>query len=264
MRDAEFRAFSQFGEDGIIQWLIARVPITNDVFVELGTGDYRESNTRFLLEHDNWRGLIVDSGHKHVNYLADSGLRWRYSIDARTAFIAPGNVNELLNELAGDIGLLSLDIDGIDYWVLKELTVVSPRILIVEYNSLWGANRAVSVPLDPSFDRKAAHWSGLYWGASLAAFWHLLTSRRYRFVGSNSAGNNAFFVRDDVAGDLSTISAQEGWIAARFRDSRDASGALSYVTSHRDRRSVIAQMPLIDVISGERLVVSELYEERQP
>ncbi len=59
---AEFRVFSQFGEDGIIQFLVQRVPIANQVFVEFGVEDYAESNTRFLLVHDAWRGLIVDAG----------------------------------------------------------------------------------------------------------------------------------------------------------------------------------------------------------
>src|SRR5258708_3387052 len=260
LHDAEFRAFSQFGEDGIIQWLIARVPIPNDTFVELGTGSYRESNTRFLLEHDNWRGLIVDSGRAHLDYLERSGLRWRYSVDALSAFITPDNINDLLRQVAGDIGLLSIDIDGIDYWVLKALNVVSPRIVIVEYNSVWGNERAVSVPDNRSFDRTSADWSGLYWGASLAAFCHLLTSQGYRFVGSSSAAQNAFFARDDVAGDLPSLSALQGWRAAKFRDSRDERGRLSYVDSHHDRRALIAQLPLIDVISGTQLTVSQLDE----
>lgn len=258
MREAEFRAFSQFGEDGIIQWLVARVPIQNDVFVEMGTGDYRESNTRFLLEHDNWRGLIIDSGEAHQQYLDRSGLRWRFTVDARSALITPENVNSLLGDVAGDIGLLSIDIDGIDYWVLQALTSVTSRIVIAEYNAVWGDQRAVSVPLNPTFDRMRAHWSGLYWGASLAALCHLLRSRDYQFVGSNSAGNNAFFVRSDVAGSLPDLSAREGWAAARFRDSRDHQGRLSYVDDHRDRRALMPQMPLVDVVTGEQLLVSQL------
>jgi hypothetical protein len=264
MREAEFRAFSQFGEDGVVQWLIARVPIRSDVFVELGTGDYGESNTRFLLEHDNWRGLIIDSGRKHIEYLNRTGLRWRYTVDARSAYVTPENINDLLHEVAGDVGLLSIDIDGTDYWVLKALGVVSPRIVIVEYNSVWGNRRAVSVPASESFDRMKAHWSGLYWGASLYAFCHLLAQRGYRFVGANSAGQNAFFVRDDVAGDLPSVSAQEGWVAARFRDSRDELGRLSYVDSHSDRRAVIAELPLVDVMSGEKLLVSQLEQDLTP
>ena len=83
---AEFRVFSQFGEDGIIQFLVQRVPIGNQVFVEFGVEDYAESNTRFLLVHDAWRGLIIDAGSDHVRFLEDSRLAWRTTVDAATAF----------------------------------------------------------------------------------------------------------------------------------------------------------------------------------
>jgi len=258
MREAEFRAYSQFGEDGIIQWLLARVPIERESFVELGTGDYRESNTRFLLEHDNWRGLIVDSGKAHLQYLVQSRLGWRYSVDARSAFITQENVNGLLADVAGDIGLLSIDIDGMDYWILDALSSVKPRMFITEYNSVWGAKRPVAVPYNPAFHRAVVHWSYLYYGASLAAFCHLLGARGYRFVGSNSTGHNAFFVRDDIAGDLQVLTAEQGWVESKFRESRDTQGRLRYVDAHHHRRALMGDMPLVDVVSGERLTVADL------
>ena len=86
-----FRCFSQFGEDGIIQFLVQRVPIANRVFVELGVEDYSESNTRFLLVNDAWRGLIVDAGDAHSRFLEESRLDWRTTVDAVTAFINRDN-----------------------------------------------------------------------------------------------------------------------------------------------------------------------------
>lgn len=260
-REAEFRAFSQFGEDGILQWLLAHVPIARETFVELGVGDYRESNTRFLLEHDNWKGLAVDAEGAHVRYLAESGLDWRHGIAARVAFVTRDNVNDLLadatDEFTGDIGILSIDLDGVDYWVIEALTVATPRILIVEYNSLWGA-RSVSIPYSAGFSRGDAHFSWLYFGASLSAFCYLLSRRGYRLVGSSSAGQNAFFVREDVAGDLPSIDAAAGWREARFRESRDEDGALSYIDNRIDRLALIGGMPLVDVSTGAHLRVSEL------
>jgi len=258
MREAEFRAFSQFGEDGIIQWLLARVQIGREVFVELGAGDYRESNTRFLLEYNDWRGLIVDAGRAPGRYLAWSGLLWRHSVKAVSAFVTAENINELLAEVAGDIALLSVDIDGMDYWVLKELTAVRPRIVVVEYNSVWGPKRTVSVPYDREFKRSAAHWSNLYFGASLGAFCHLLSERGYRFVGSNSTGHNAFFVQQDFAGDLPSIRPADGWVESRFRESRGRDGRLTYIDAHHHRRRAIADLPLVDVVSGESLRVADL------
>ncbi|MEI6624661.1 MAG: hypothetical protein WCP28_22460, partial [Actinomycetes bacterium] len=152
--------------------------------------------------------------------------------------------------IAGDIGLLSVDIDGNDYWVLDAIDVVSPRILVAEYNSTFGPDAAVSVPYDPSFDRTKAHHSNLYWGASLAALCLAADRKGLAFVGSNSAGNNAFFVRRDVLGVLPTLTPQEGWVDARFRESRDAAGTLTYIGGRAARIAVIADQPLVDVSIG--------------
>jgi hypothetical protein len=263
LRDAEFRCFSQFGEDGIIQWLIARVPIEREVFVEFGVGEYVESCTRFLLEHDNWRGLILGSGSAHLEYLASTDLRWRFAVTARTAFITRDNIDELLAPVAGDIGLLSIDINGNDYWVWEAITVVSPRIVVIEYNGIFGTKRPVTVPYDARFDRTAAHYSRLYWGASLPALLKLAKRKAYRLVGSNSNGHNAFFVREDVAGDLPALTAADGWRESRFRESRDRSGGFTYLESHAERRAVIADMPLLDVATGEMLTVRDC-DEMEP
>jgi hypothetical protein len=252
LSDAEFRVHSQFGEDGIIQYLIGRVPIEHDVFVEFGVEDYRESNTRFLLCNDNWRGLILDGGTRHIDFVQSNPIGWRHDIDARSLFVTRDNINGALSEagVAGDIGLLSIDIDGNDYWVLDAIDAVSPRILIAEYNSTFGPDAAVSVPYDPRFERAKAHRSNLYWGASLAALCLAAERKRLAFVGSNSAGNNAFFVRRDVLGDIPTLTPQEGWIDARFRESRDPWGNLTYIDGRSARIAAIADLPLVEVATG--------------
>src|SRR4051794_36724113 len=109
LRQSEYRVFSQFGEDGIIQFLTQRVPFEEDVFVEFGVEDYSESNTRFLLTKDNWRGLILDGGTRHQEFLKRTGLAWRHQIDAVSAFIDRDNINGLIRNagIEGDIGLLS-------------------------------------------------------------------------------------------------------------------------------------------------------------
>lgn len=260
LADAEFRVHSQFGEDGIIQHLIGRVFIEHDVFVEFGVGDYRESNTRFLLCNDNWRGLILDADSDHIDFVRSNDLGWRHTIDARSQFITRVNINATLADagIVGDIGLLSIDIDGNDYWVLDAIDAVTPRILIIEYNSTFGPDAAVAVPYDPDFDRTAAHYSNLYWGASLAAMCLVAERKGLAFVGSNSAGNNAFFVRRDVLGDLPTPTAHDGWVDARFRDSRGRDGNLTYVSGRAPRLAVIADLPLVDVATGAMTTVGRL------
>jgi hypothetical protein len=261
VRPAEFGVFSQFGEDGIIQHLIRHVPIADDVFVEFGVADYSESNTRFLLVNDNWRGLILDGGADHRRFLERSGLDWRHHIDAVSAFVDRDNIDGLIAAagIEGDIGLLSIDIDGNDLWVLERISVVSPRILVVEYNATFGAEAAVTVPYDPGFQRTAAHPSNLYWGASLAALEIVARRRGFRLVAGNSAGNNAFFVREDVIGQIPPLTAAEAWAPSRFRESRGADGELTFVGDLRERLRIIRDMPLHDVEADAPTTVAERF-----
>jgi hypothetical protein len=258
LRDAEFQAFSQFGEDGAIQWLIARVPIADRSFVEFGVEDYGESNTRFLLEQDGWRGLILDGGSDHVDYVRREGLAWRLPIDARQAFVTAENIDALLAGQPADLGLLSVDVDGMDYWILSAIRAVRPRIVVCEYNSLWGPDAAVSVPYRPDFDRRRAHHSLLYFGASISALEHWGRTYGYRLVGSTRQGVNAFLVRDDVAGDLADLSGAEAWVETPVRQARDEKGELTYVTGQGAQRSLIAHLPLVDVTTGDSLAVGDL------
>jgi hypothetical protein len=174
-------------------------------------------------------------------------------------FITRENINDVIADAGfrGDIGLLSVDIDGNDYWILDTLTVITPRILIVEYNSTFGPKAAVTVPYDPSFNRTAAHESNLYWGASLQALALAASRLGHAFVGSNSAGNNAFFVRSDVLGDLRPVDVPEGWVDARFRESRDADGNLTYVESRQGRLALIGHLPVVDVRTGATTTIQE-------
>src|ERR1700738_3813221 len=204
LRDAEFKSFSQFGDDGIIQYLIHRLAPLPDSFVEFGVENYRESNTRFLLLNNNWRGLVMDGNKDSIRYVKKDDISWRHTLAARCAFINRDNINDLLTEagFTGAIGLLSIDIDGIDYWVWEKLKVIDPVIVIVEYNSIFGPDLAVTIPYDPKFVRPQAHYSGQFWGASLKALALLADRKGYSLLGCNSAGNNAYFVRNDKLGQL--------------------------------------------------------------
>ena len=106
---AEFKVFSQWGEDGIIDWLIERagIPPNLETFVEFGVASYAEANTRFLLQNRNWRGLVMDGNARRIEALKrEQGLFWGYDLTAKTAFITRDNINELLVEagFSGEIG----------------------------------------------------------------------------------------------------------------------------------------------------------------
>ena len=258
MDEAEFRAFSQFGEDGIIQWLIARVPILERVFVEIGVEDYGEANTRFLAEHDAWRGLIVDAGTAHLTAVSREGLDWRYGIDARRAFVTRENVNEVVAGLPRDLGLLSIDIDGNDYWILEALTAVAPRIIVAEYNSVFGPARAVTVPYDPAFSRQDAHPSWLYFGASSSGPPTSARWSRISACGFEPDWEQCVLRPPRCGRILPNLTAAEAWVESRFRESRGPDGALSFLESHASRRAAIAQMPVVDVATRTSLTVGEL------
>jgi len=258
--DYEFKVFSQSGEDGIIQFLTSRLAIQNQTFVEFGTEDFRESNCRFLLVKDGWRGFIIDGSTRNIERLRSSGYYWRYPLQSRIAFITRENIGAILEESGFDknAGILSIDIDGVDFYVLTELRDWKPSILIVEYNAVFGRQRPVSVPYDPEFRRTSKHFSNLYYGASLPAFDSLLSGRGYALVGTNSTGNNAFFVRRELLnGKVVARSVEDGFRESGFREGRDERNELSWLTG-RARRGVIADMPLVDVVSGVELQVRDL------
>ncbi len=233
LQDAEFKVFSQWGDDGIIQYLIRHIELTlsQEIFVEFGVEDYKESNTRFLLMNNNWRGLVMDGSEKHIECIKKSDIYWKHSLNAKSASITQENINELIKSagISGEIGLLHIDIDGNDYWIWKALTVVDPVIMIVEYNSVFGRQRAITVPYKADFERSKAHYSHLYAGASLRALIDLALERDYIFVGSNSAGNNAYFVKKAYATQLQEVTLEQGYVASKFRESRNRDNELNYL-----------------------------------
>lgn len=251
-REFGFQVFSQWDEDGLIQYLISHIEIENKVFVEFGVENYEESNTKFLLMHDDWRGLVMDSSVDHINYLKRCSIYWKHSITALEAFITPDNINALIrdNGIEGDIGLLSIDIDGNDFYVWEAITCIRPRIVICEVNPYFGAEEALVIPYQEDFNRTEAHYSNLYWGASLRAFQNLADKKGYRLVCINSAGTNAFFVRSDVMGGLKEVDVRDAWKAPLFRESRDENGKLTYLDYHQGLQ-LISDMELKDITSDE-------------
>ncbi len=259
LRASEFKVFSQAGEDGIIQFLISRVPIAKDVFVEFGVEDYSQSNTRFLMMNNNWGGVVIDADQANINYIKKTSLYWSGELTAVRAFINRDNINKLIESggVSGDIGLLSVDIDGNDYWVWERIEVVSPRIVVCEYNNLFGSKEAVTIPYSEDFVRTKAHYSRLYLGASLNALCTLAERKGYKFVGCDSFGTNAFFVRNDVAGNLTALTCEAGYVKNKVRESQDRNGRLTFVSGD-DRMKLIGDMPVVDVLTGKQKLIRDL------
>jgi hypothetical protein len=265
LADVELSVFSQWGEDGILDWLVHQLGDVPEMFVEFGVEDYRESNTRFLLSTRGWRGLVMDADSAHIDSIRRDALSWRHDLDARPAFVTRDTIDALLDAAAvpNDIGVLSLDIDGNDYWVWQAITRVQPHLVIVEYNAVFGDRHPLTIPYDATFRRDRAHASMLYWGASIVALQQLAARKGYRLAGTNRAGCNAFFVREDRADRILGRVADTRPRPSRFREARDANGTLTF-TRGQARAATIAAMPVFNTSDGTTKPLSaygELYSE---
>ena len=260
LADVEFRIFSQWGEDGIIQYLISKIDIPNKIFVEFGVENYLESNTRFLLINDNWSGLVIDGSKANINFIRKDPISWRHDITAIHSFITKDNINELIRQTVNeeDIGLLSIDIDGNDYWILDEIKIIKPRILICEYNSIFGSRHSVTTPYSPGFVRRKAHFSDLYFGASLTAICELANAKGFDFVGTNSSAVNAFFVRKDLSAPFKKHKPQEIFFPSKIRESRDENGRLSFLAGEK-RLDAMKDLPVYHTTTKQLVLIRDLF-----
>jgi hypothetical protein len=252
-KEIEFSAFSQWGDDGIIQYLIHKIPGLKKCFVEFGVANYTESNTRFLLMNSNWSGLVFDGSESNINFIKNDSISWKYDLTAEHLFVTKGNINEAIskNGFNKELGILHIDIDGNDYWIWECLQVVNPQIVIMEYNSVFGNKAAISVPYQDDFYVTHAHHSNLFFGASLKAMDVLAKQKGYSFIGSNTAGNNAYFLRNDLVNEYTpVISVEEGFVACSFRQNRNQNGVL---TLERDDIKIkeCGHLQVVEVESGE-------------
>ena len=196
INDLDFKVFSQNGEDGIIDYLLFSLNIDKPKFIEIGVGDYSECNTRFIFERSSPKGLIVDCIENLSNKISKNIKLTNGDIIILEKLISSENINSILKKYDFDknVDLFSLDIDGIDYWVLKELPKDFSKVAVIEFNSTFGSKKAVTVPNQKSFNRTKSHYSNLYFGASLKAIVDLMKKKNFVFVGTDLFRINAFFV----------------------------------------------------------------------
>lgn len=265
LAQAEFRVFSQWGEDGIIEWLLQHIPVSSRRFVEFGVENFAEANCRFLLQNRSWRGLVMDGSEKNIKDIQASDLYWQHDLTAACEFVTAETIDATLSRhgFSGRVGVLSIDIDGNDYWVWERIVAIDPDIVICEMNGVLGDLHPITVPYNPLFQRTKAHASGLYFGASLGALKHLAERKGYLFLGTTSSGVNAFFVRNDLAGGVaSSLSVAKGF-PSRHRDSRNERNELTFIRG-AERAKVIADMPVVRVDSGETVRLGDLGQLYSP
>lgn len=227
IHDCEFKVFSQFGEDGIIQFLISNIDVSKKKFIEFGVENFEEANTRFLLENNNWSGLIIDSSKDNISHIKKQNYYWKNDIIALTKFVSPENINDIIkeNQFDGDIGLLSIDIDGNDYWVLNAIDVVFPDIIIIEYNANFGPDKSLTIKYNPKFMRAKTGINKLIYGCSLKAVSNLCDSKGYSLVYVNKNGNNAFFVKTKLLNEkIKATTIESSFKVNSFKEFFDING----------------------------------------
>jgi hypothetical protein len=240
LRRAEVRVHSQNGEDGIIAYLVDRIGVAGGEVVEFGIGDGSECCAANLVLTFGWSAVLLEARESDVA-AARSFFEERAPgrVTVVNTFVEPDTIDELLaGRVAPEFDVLSIDIDGNDYWVLEALTAVRPRVIVAEYNASFGPDRSVTVPYEQGFDRYRAHASGYYHGASLTALARLGERKGYVLAGADSRGVNAFLVDARLA---------EG----RIEPVRPADAfAPLYERAHHsveEQFAMIAHLPLVEV-----------------
>lgn len=213
LREQGFQVYSQSDEDGILLYLFALIDAGDGRIVDLGSSNVRGSNSANLIINHGWSALLVDGNealvHEAKQFYGNHPATRLYPPKLIKTWITAENVDTLIaeNGFAGEIDLLSIDLDGVDWWIWKALSCVSPRVVVVEYQDIIGPDRALTVPYRPDFVAMRSYRVNQgeapnYAGASLPAFVKLGKEKGYRLVGCNRYGYNAFFVRNDLGQNL--------------------------------------------------------------
>jgi len=217
-----FGYLSQNDEDGVLLAIFKRIGTTDRRFAEIGCG-MNGGNSGFLAQELAWRGLMVD-----VRSSAIKKIKVRFAgqnVKAVKQRVTCEGINGLLTKhgLTGEIDFLSIDIDSNDYWVWEAVTACSPRVVAIEYNWLFGPERSVTIPYDPTFTLSGTLRS--YRGASLTALVHLGGRKGYRLIATERV--NAFFLRNDIAPEIPAVDPVRGYRAPlNLSESKDVFGKI--------------------------------------
>ncbi len=235
LQQADLKIFSQNGEDGIIDYILNKLSIVSPNFVEIGVGNYRESNTRFLYNKTHPKGLIIDCEDNLKEKVKPHVNLWKGELKIHQDVITSNNINTILNNHCDfNIDLFSIDIDSVDYWIISNLKSNISKIFVAEFNPIFGSDLEVTVPNIDGFNRNKYHYSNLCYGMSLRALIKLMDKKNYYFLGTNIQKMNAFFISKDFARKkfFSKIEIKDysEYTNSNIRDSRDRENNLNYLS----------------------------------
>ncbi|MEX1000832.1 MAG: FkbM family methyltransferase [Crocinitomicaceae bacterium] len=212
IKDAGYRVFSQYEEDGLLLYIFAIIGMRHKIFVEIGSDDGINSNCANLAFNFGFHGLFIDGNKSAIKrgrkFYSKYPHSWMYPPKFTCAMVTAENINQLVESagLKGEIDLLSIDIDGNDYWIWKALEQVRPNVVVIETHVEFGSHNIV-VPYDPKYVFPGKH--PVYHGASPKAMVKLGKEKGYRLVGANQLGFNFIFVKNGVGEeDLPEVSVE--------------------------------------------------------
>ena len=260
--DAEVKVYSQWGEDGILDYICELIELAKPRVLEIGAGNFLECNSRFIAEFRNASVVAVDARADLLNAPLHS-LKWKNHIELVNEWITPDNINSIIEyaeQNINSVDIFSLDLDGNDYWILESANLSQFKIVVVEYNALFGSSHEVTVPRNDRFERHKQHASGLYYGASLKAFVELLEHKGFIFIGTNRSCVNAFFIKKNLRSKFETLKIHDldKYVDSTIRESRDSFGKLSFLAGI-DRNIAIESLPLWNIASQGMINVRDVF-----
>ena len=245
IQEIELKIFSQNGEDGILDYILTKLRLipNSTNFIEIGVGDYRESNTRFIYNRFHPKGVIIDCIDNMEQKVKPHVNLWKGDLRICNAQVNTQNINEILKNYCDyEIDVFSLDIDSIDYWLIEKLQKNISKIFIAEYNPVFGPNLKVTVPNINGFDRTKYHYSNLCYGMSLRALIDIMKTKNYYFIGTNLQKMNAFFVSNDFKKnkyfDKINILELNQYTNSNIRDSRDINYNLNFLSGNKKLKEI--------------------------
>lgn len=194
LESAEHSVYSQHGEDGVIAALLEKIPVRHKYLVEFGADDgINMSNSRYLIQNGNWAALLIERDQRSFRKLCSLYKR-NPNVITLNEFVTADNINEVFRqaEVPNTFELLSIDIDGPDYYAWKGLTDFQPLIVIIEYNS--------SIPPDREYvvgQSEATTLGGTSReGASILSLYKLGKEKDYNLIYCELTGGNLFFIHE--------------------------------------------------------------------
>lgn len=205
LQQTGYSVCSQFEEDGKILYLLAVIGINNNTFIDIGADDGLNSNCANLALNFGFHGLFIDANSRSIDRGRYFYARYPNPYGYKPVFVESKvtreNINTSISQqgYSGEIDIMSIDIDGNDYWIWDALTVVQPRIVVIETHIIYGTKDIVA-PYDPAYVYPGKHPQ--YHGASPVAMVKLGKKKGYRLVGANALGFNFIFLRNDLGTDV--------------------------------------------------------------